>query len=157
MAAPTPTARQTPTGRKLKNGHPSKVTFAGLPAINLWEKASKPPGVDGGDAIEQTTFFNTRYRTKAPRNLLEITDGSMNCAYDPAVLTNLVNHINVEDTVTHAFWDGTTWALFGYMKQADPAEMKEGEQPEIAVTIVYTMADSSGAEQAPVVTSVSGT
>jgi hypothetical protein len=56
MAAPTPTARVAPAGIKLKDGFPTKITLAADTNIEFWEKQVKPPGIDGGDAVVQTTM-----------------------------------------------------------------------------------------------------
>ena len=158
MAAPTPTARTAPTGIKLKDGFSTLYTFSRKPNVNLWEKTVTPPGVDGGDSIEQTTMFNTRWRTQAPRALLTLTESSFNAAYDPGVLTDIVEMINIEQTITARFPDGTTWAFFGYLKTFQPGENSEGAQPEASCTIVPTNFDPVGkVEAGPALASVTGT
>ena len=157
MAAPSATVRQTPTGRKLKDGHSTKITFARVPAISFWEKSVKAPGIDGGDSVPQTTMHNVTWRTFAPRQLRTLTEVTTTVAYDPALYDSILSLVNIEDTITVRFPDGSTLAFFGYLKQFEPAELVEGTQPEATVTIVPTNMDSSGTEQAPVLTSVEGT
>jgi len=130
MADPSPTARSTPGGIALEDGFSSKVTLAGDPDISFWEKSIKPPGFAGGDPVDTTTMFNTTWRTKTPRSLIEMTPVTGNAAYDPAVLTQIRARINVEDTITITFPDGSTWAFFGWLKNFDPQEIAEGTQPE---------------------------
>ena len=157
MAAPTPTARGTPAGIKLWDGHSTKITFASNTTISLWEKGVKPPGLDGGTPIETTTMHNSTMRTMAPRSLKTLTDSVTKCAYDPNLINLLYSQVNVRDTITVTFSDGSTLAFFGYLQKFEPDELQEGTFPTASVTITPTNTDSSGAEQAPVLTSVAGT
>lgn len=157
MAAPTPTARQTPGGLKLEDGFPSKITFSADPDISLFEITTKPPGIDYGDKINTTTMHNNARRTYALRKLYDVTDSSLTCAYDPAVYTQILAMRGVKQTITQTFADGSTICDYGAIKSFEPGDMKEGEMPTATVVINYLGTDSSGAEQAPVVTSVAGT
>lgn len=157
MAAPTATARLDPTGLRLEDGYRSLYTFKRFPAVNLWEIEVTPPGVDGGDKIDTTTMHNDRWRTNKHRSLMELTDGAFTCAYDPAVLDQIVEMINVRDEITVTFPDGSTWAFWGYMRVFEPDSLKEGEMPTATVTITPTNEDVSHVERGPVATSVTGT
>lgn len=158
MAAPVPTTRQTPYGIKLKDGYRTLFTFAADPDVSFWEKTVKPPGLDGGDAIEQTTMHNEDYRTFAPRSLITMTESSMTAAYDPAVLTQIMALINIETTITISFADGSTWAFFGFLKSFETNELQEGEQPNASVSIVCTNFDPTNkVEAGPALASVAGT
>jgi len=161
MANPAPTARVDPTSItviKMDDGYQTLITFAGDANISFWEKAVTPPGFDGGDAIETTTMFNTTYRTFGPRGLYTLTEASMTVAWDPVCYTEVVAIINVEDTITVTFPDGTTLAFFGYLKNFDPSEFVEGTQPEASITIQPTNFDSANKVIAgPFLTNVTGT
>lgn len=158
MAAPTPTARGTPSGIKLRNGFRTLITFATNPTIEFWEMSVKPPGIDGGEAIEQTTMHNVTWRTKTSRSLKTLTDASSNVEYDPLLYTSILALINVETTVTVTFPDGTTLAFFGFLQKFEPGELKEGDPPTAGITIIPTNYDPTGhVEAAPVLTNVSGT
>ncbi len=158
MAAPTPTARGTPAGLKLRDGFSSKITFAAVPTVSFWEKSVSPPGIDGGPKIDQTTMFNTMRTTAAAQSLYEVTDGSMKVAYDPNVYNTIINTlINYHTTITQTWRDGSTLADFGYLQSFKPDALERGKQPEATVTFVFIGQDSSGTEYAPVITSVSGT
>ena len=76
MAAPAITARTTPAGIMLKDGYSTKIAFAADPDVSFWEKTVKPPGIDGGDGIEQTTMHNSAYRTMRSRSLKTLTEAS---------------------------------------------------------------------------------
>jgi hypothetical protein len=158
MAAPTPTARQTPTNFPLKDGFSSKVTLASNPTINFWEKGVQAPGIDGGEPIEQTTMFNTAWRTMRSRSLKTLTTHTITAAFDPAVLTDAVAAVNKEDTITVSFSDGATIAFYGYLQKIEIQEMTEGAQPQATVTIVPTNFDPTNhVEAGPVVAAVPGT
>jgi hypothetical protein len=155
---PTPTARQTPAGIKLDEGFPTKITFSRDPNIEFWEKTVKPPGLDGGDPVDTTTMHNSTYRTMNPRKLKTMTAMSTKVAYDPVVYSSILELINVKDTVTVTFSDGSTLAFYGYLKEFSPDDIDEGKQPEAGITIIPTnQHPTTGAESGAVLTSVTGT
>ncbi len=158
MAAPTPTARVAPTGRKLKQGYRSTITFDRDTNVNLFEKTTKPPGIDGGDPVDQTTMFNNDYRTMAPRELVTLTPITYKAAYDPVVITELLAMVNIEQTITETFPDGSTVAYYGYLRSVEFDELVEGTQPECTVTVVPTNYDFvNNVEAGPAVAEVAGT
>ncbi len=158
MAAPTPTARGTPAGIHLEDGYQTLVTFSANTTISFWEKTVTPPGMDGGDAIEQSTMHNVRWRTFAARSLITLTEGKVKAAYDPNLYNQLLTNLNQPGTFTITFPDGSTLAFFGYLRMAQQAELVEGTQPEIDITIQPTNFDPVGKVEAdPVLTSVAGT
>jgi hypothetical protein len=157
MAAPAATARGTPSGLKLKDGFSTLITIERFPTISFWEKSVTPPGWDGGDEIDISTMHNDALRTFAPRSLKTMTECSATVAYDPAVYSQIVQAININDEITVTFSDGSTLAFWGFLKSFEPSENTEGEQPEAEITIFPTNVDNSGAEQTPVLTSVAGT
>lgn len=158
MAAPTATVRGTPAGIKLKDGYQALITIGASATISFWEKTVQPPGMDGGDAIEQTTMHNIDWRTFASRSLITMTEAKGKAAYDPAVYTQLQAYINVETTITVQWADGTTIAFYGYLRMFEFSELVEGTQPEADFTIQPTNYDPvNHVEAAPVVVSVSGT
>jgi hypothetical protein len=157
MTAPVATARQAPTGKRLRNGYKVLWTFARSPAASLWEISGTPSGWEGGDEIDTTTFHNTTVKTKSPSELYESTNGSGTAAYDPTYLNAIRELINVEDTVTARLPDGTTIAAYGYLKNFLPQEHVDGEMPEANFEIVITNTDSAGNEELPVIVGVTGT
>ena len=159
MAAPATTVRGTPAGRKLKEGQNNSVAFSRRPTVSFWEVTFKPPGIDGGDAVEQTTQLNTAWHTMAPRVLKTLTECTGSAAYDPNVYNDILTYlINQEGSVTIRWYDGSTLDFYGYLKAFEPDDLSEGEQPRATFTIVPTNYDSvNNVEQGPVLTSVSGT
>ncbi len=157
MAAPGPTARGTPSGLPLRDGFATMITFGDNATVELYEKEATPPGQDIGDAIDTSTFHNTARRTKWPRTLIEDTDGSFTCAYDPTARTAIESLIGNNQEITVTFNDGSTWAFWGFLKSFVPQSASDGEQPEAQVEFVITNTDDAFAEQGPVVAGVAGT
>jgi hypothetical protein len=158
MAAPTPTTRATPSGIMLDDGFSTKITFASDANIEFWERTVTPPGVDGGDAIDQTTMHATAWRVQRARQLKTLTEGSSTVGYDPGVLTAIIALVNVETTITYTFPDGSTWAFYGYLRTFTPNEMSEGAVPEATITIQPTNFDLvNKTEEGPAIASIAGT
>ena len=158
MAAPTPSAIPTPSGIKLKDGYRCFVTIATAPTIGLWTKSATPPGVDGGEPVDQTTMHNDDWVTRAFQQLLDLKESTFKAAYDPAVYTTMVSAANVETTITYHFSDGSTLCFYGGVRMFDFDEMVRGTQPTCTVTFTPTNFDNvNKVEAAPVLTSVEGT
>lgn len=158
MAAPAASVRSQPAGIKLKDGYKTVITFAADVDIEFWEKTVKPPGIDGGDHIEQTTMHNTSWRTMAPRSLRTLTESTTKAAYDPVLYTSILALINLETTVTVRFPDGSTLAFYGYLQKFEPDDLAEGTQPEATITITPTNFDPvNHVEASPVLVAVAGT
>lgn len=158
MTAPTATTREVPAGLMLRDGFSSLITLAADADISFWEKAVTPPGIEGGEAIPQTTMHNVLWRTSIPRKLLTLTTFSCTAAYDPAVYDQIKAILNVHTTITVQFADGTTIAFYGFLKTFQPNQMTEGNQPEATLTFEPTNCDpTTFAEEGPVVSEVTGT
>lgn len=158
MAAPTPTARQTPSGYKLPDGYQTLITFARQPAIKFWEKTIKPPGIDGKEAIDTTTMLNSQWRTFAHRSLQTLTPASVKAAYDPEYYTAIRSLINTNDTITVRWPDGSTLAFYGFLQGIEYDELVEGTMPEATLTITPTNWDAAnGVEAGPTFTGSAGT
>jgi hypothetical protein len=158
MANPTITARSAPSGKKLRDGFRSLVAFARDPDVSLWERSVKAPGVSGGDPIDQTTMHNDDVMTKAPQSLIEWTNGSMVCGYDPAVLGQILQLVNKEGSITVHWPDGSTLAFYGYLGTFDVQEKSKGAMPLANCEIVVTNWDPvNDVEVKPLLTSVAGT
>lgn len=159
MAAPALTGRSSPpSGIHLQDGYRTLIAFNRNPNLLAWEKDVQPPGIDGGEQIQQTTMHNNVWRTCAPRSLKTLMEHTSTCAYDPAVYTDLVSLINMPTSITVRFPDGSTLSYFGYLKKAEIKPHVEGDQPEMTLTIVPTNWDyANHLEQGPVLVSVAGT
>lgn len=150
MAAPSSTTRAAPSGTRLYEGYKTLITFALDSNIALWEDTVKPFGFDGGEKVDITTMHNTSVKQYIPQTLIDITDGEMEVAYDPAELANIRAAINRRDTITVRFASGQRWAMYGYLQKFDPQQIQRGQMPKATVSFVATNLDSSNAEQVPV-------
>lgn len=148
MAAPVAVVRQMPSGYKMPDGYQSEITFQNQPAVQLWEKQIKPPGVDGGEKIDTSTLLNTAWRTASPRHLKTLSDMSCQFAYDPDVLPVIYGLINQEQSITVLFPDGSTLAFWGFLQKFEPGELKEGEFPMAAGTVAVTNWDPTNRVEA---------
>lgn len=158
MADPAVTARTTPGGIMLEDGFSTKIAFSLDPDISLWEKTVTPPGYDGGEPIDITTMHNTAFKTKAARQLIDVTGGEFTAGYDPAVYTQIQAIINKPGAITWHFPDGSTVSAFGYLQKFDVQSHEEGKMCEANCTIVVTNYDHTNhVEVAPLVNEVAGT
>ena len=158
MPPPAATARGTPAGIKLEDGFSTKITFANNPTLCIWERTVQPPGLDGGDPVDQTTMFNVTYRTMSSRRLKTMTPGNITAGYDPRVYADVLAQINVKQTITITFPDGSTVAFYGFLQNFEPQPNEEGKMPEANLRFVPTNADpTTGAETAAVEVDVPGT
>lgn len=158
MAAPTPAARVTPVGIPMKDGYRTVVTIGFDTDISLWEVGVTPPGLDGGDAIDQTTMHNNQFRVMLSRALITLTEMQFTCAWDPAVYSQVQSALNVNTTITVTFHDLSTVAFYGFLRVFQPDQLVEGTQPRATVTIQPSNWDPvNKVEAGPLVTAVSGT
>lgn len=158
MTAPSEVTRQTPNGLMLRNGYQAFWAPENDPDIALWEKTVTPPGDDGGDAINTSTMWNSTYHTKSSRALVDLTDGGMTVAYDPAERTAIRALINVEQAWTATYPNGDTETVYGFLKSFTPAALSEGTFPEATCVLVITNQDPTAlTEEAPVISGTTGT
>jgi hypothetical protein len=140
-----------PIGIKLHDGYQILIAFANNPAIGLWEKSVKPPGLDGGEKIDQTTMHNTVWMTASPQYLIGLTDGTSKVAYDPGAWDDIFEQVNANQSITVHFPDGSALAFFGYLKSFEPDDLVRGTQPEATITVVVTNVDpTTCAESGPI-------
>lgn len=158
MAAPTNTDRITPTGERLTDGHSTKFVFSGKPAINLWEKSTQIPGVDGGQPVPNDTMFNQIWRRKTPRKLKDIPGVTVIASYDPKFWSDIVSQVNIEQALTFRFPNYDTLDIFGFLRAYSFSPHKEGESPEVTLNIEFTNWDPTNkVEAGPVYTEYTGT
>lgn len=137
----TTTTRSTPVGVPLDDGYSTKIALANDPDISFWEKTVKPPGLDGGDAIDTTTMHNSTYRTFASRALSTMTDITITAAWDPQCYDSVLAQINVEQSITVHFPNGDRLDLYGFLRTFEPQDHVEGTHPEVNLTITPTNQD----------------
>ncbi len=148
MTAPAHQNRLTPAGKLLKDGYQTLIAMSLDADVSFWEKTVQPPGLDGGDEIDITTMHNTTLRTRAPRSLATMTNMEITAAYDPRLFEQILAVLNLEQTITVIFPNGDKLSFYGFLKNFEPQEVSEGEQPEANLTIVPTNRDpNTGAEE----------
>lgn len=153
MAAPTATVRLTPAGYKMPDGYQMEIVFASVPNLAIWEKAGKPPGIDGGEPINTSTMINAAWHTMSPRHLKTLTPFTISCAYDPDVLITMYSLVNFKDAITFLFPEASTLAFWGFLQKFEPEELKEGEFPLANCTICPTNWDpNNNTENGPIYT-----
>ena len=136
----------------LTDGHPTTITFNALGSgVTLLAKeiSVTPPGIEGGGSNDTTTMRNTTWRTKQPKQLLELTDGTLEFQYDPAVYDQILTIINENDLIEVSFPDGSTLDFYGWLNNFTPGAHVEGEMPTATGTIHCSNQDNSGNEVAP--------
>ena len=160
MAAPTLTARTTPTGYQIPDGYRTTIACAAAPAFQIWEQTVKPGGLEAGEPINNTTMFNTRHRTKRAPKLMDYTPITGKGAYDPDILNNnqAEDLIGFETSFTIHYSTGDTRTFWGYYAKLDFDEMKEKELPMVTYEIVETDWDPvENIEAGPVYAAAAGT
>ena len=161
MAAPSVVTPGTPSGFKLTEGFHFRIAFAKANTVGLWAKRVKPFGLTNGDKIDITDQENTLYRTAVARALIDLTDGTLSCAYNVASLSTIRGQLmgrGNEGAITAVVQDGSTVTVFGYVSDFEPQETGDGEQPMANVTIKVTNWDPvNKVEAGPVFSEVAGT
>lgn len=147
-ATPTYTARTTPSGEKLKDGFVAKFSFGADPNVELWEIGVKPPGIDGGEPIPQSTMWNSAWRTFAPRQLKTLKTSTFRFAYDPLMYDAISALANVVTNCGVLFSNGGKLAFWGYLRDIELDELQEGVRPEGTATIEPTNMDPSDDSEA---------
>lgn len=165
MAAPTtitPVAPDSAVGIQLWDGYQTLIGFGEDPNICLWIVEVTPPGLEGGEPIDQTNMHNTTWRTKLPRSLVDCEEMSLVVHYDPVAydecLAILNKHNTANSSITIQFPDGSTLDFWGYLRSFKPQALQEGQKPTANVVLVPTNWDPvNSVEAAPVMTEVAGT
>lgn len=137
------------TGGRIDDGFSTRVGWASAPDLKIWVKTVKPPGLTGGGKIATTTMENSRLRTFKPKQLLEITDGELKAAYDPAVVLQLYSLMQVLDEITVTFADNSTLTFWGWLEEFTPDDISEGVQPEASIKFCCSGQDDSEVETLP--------
>jgi hypothetical protein len=160
---PVVTPAGSPGGIKLPNGWQSTLAMSLNPSIAFYEQTIMPPGIDGGDAIPQTTMRNNVWRTFAPRGLRTVMPITIKAAYDPGILENfggtagVQQLININQAVTIHWPDGSAVSFYAWVQKCEFEALEEGKQPLATITLTPSNMDVNGIEVGPVITSAHGT
>jgi hypothetical protein len=151
MAAPVATVRVTPTANKPADGFKALLTIALAPNFEFWESSIKPPSYEGGDPVDTTTMHNNTVRTKAPRDLIDMSDVTITGLFNASIYTTIRTIINKPTTITITWPDLSTLAFYGFVRVFAPGDLTEGGRMEGTITITVTNQDpTTGAEELPV-------
>lgn len=140
---------------RIDDGFSTTVSFGLSPTVKFWEKQVTPPSITGGGSNDTTTMRNTTWRTLAPKQLKSLGQAKLSAAYDPAVYTDILSMIQVNQLITVTFPDGSTYSFYGWVDEFTPGAIAEGSQPTADVTIICSNQNESGEETAPVFTPAS--
>lgn len=158
MAAPTVTARSTPTGYWLDNGFRTKITFALDVDVSLWEMTVTPAGLENGEPIPQDSMWNTTWRIKRARELLELTPSQMTFLFDPDMRQQIQSFCGQETTITETLPDGSQVAYYGYLRSVTFQPLTPGQPGQGTAVIQPTQWDKTNkVEAGPTFVNVSGT
>ena len=130
----------------LQDGFSTLIGFANDPTIKLKEMQVTPPGVSAGKAIDLTSMRNTTLRTASAARLKTLTNGKINCQYDPKMLQDCLSMVGVNQLITVTFPDNSTWAFWGWLDSMIPAALEEGKLPTAEVVLIPSNHNLSGAE-----------
>lgn len=151
MAAPTVTARSTPSLKRMLDGYRTTIANSLVPAVAFWEREVTPPGADGGEMIDTTTMFNNKWRQMAARSLVTLTPVKVTAGYNDSLTTSIVsNLLGKPCSWTVHFPSGSTLSFFGVLRIFTPAALVEGTFPTAEIEIAPTNTDpSDGSEAGP--------
>jgi hypothetical protein len=129
-----------------KSGFGCRITFTTSSTVTFEEIDTSEPGMDGGDPIEIKHNAKTTYVEKYPKALVELTNGSASVTYDPSKVAAIASAINVEQTITHTFKDGSAISYWGFLKSWVPTGKNDDGQPMADIELVPTGLNSGGTE-----------
>ena len=128
-----------------KDGFKTIISFANI-ALLYAEKDITPPGYDGRGPIDTSTMRNTKYVTKWPKSLIDVTNTMVTVAYDPLMLEQIRTQCNKIQFITVTFPDLRKASFYGFVNSFKPNPSKEGEQPTAVMEVVSTNQNPAGAE-----------
>jgi hypothetical protein len=140
----------------IKDGHPTTITFSagvsGTTMANiLKEKEVTPPGIQGGGPNDTSNMRNSVWRTRQPKGLKTLSAAELVISYDPALYTEMVDMVNVNQSIVITFPGGETLTFWGWVDSFVPGPATEGGQPTATVVIEPSNQNGAGTETAPVI------
>jgi hypothetical protein len=148
MAAPVPHAPEDNTGAVLGNGYGARLVFSSNPTVPFEEVEVTPPGWEGGEPLDLSNHHNKKYRTKAPRRLIDMTDAELTVNYSTDMVGDIEGLVNHHDTITVWWPDNAHVAFYGYLRTFKPGRLVDGEKPSATVTVVVTNTDPATCKEA---------
>jgi hypothetical protein len=139
-------------GAPMHEGHSTRINFDALDSgveLVLFEDEVTPPGLDGGESIEQTDMRNTVYETYAFRKLVKLSDSPFTAGFDGAAFGTLLSILNVNGQITITLPDAKTIIAWGALTQFTPQSMVKGQKPKASCVIKWSNLNGSDVETAP--------
>lgn len=157
MAAPTPTARQTPAGTRPNDGHKTLIVLANIPTAPIWEEDVTPLGGEV-KTFEIAHMHLNSYAQVGLGSLRRGKEVKVEGLYDPVMYSTLWAQLGVNQVITNHFPNHANVCFHGALTSIDPKGNKEGDRQAATFTITPTFSDpSDGSETAPVYTAGGGT
>ena len=134
----------------MDDGYKISIAF-GTSTITMFQiETGTPPSISGGGAKSTTTHSNTAWRTKAPKHLKEAGPMNLTVQYDPQLIDEIMDSLQVNQSITVTFPNGDTLVVWGWLEEFSPGEMAEGEVPTADIVIEISNRNGSGVETGPV-------
>lgn len=136
----------------LTDGFSTTVTFWALGSgVTLLAKENEvtPPGLDAGGENDTTSMRNTTWRTKRPKALKTMTDGSIVFQYDPAIYDQILSILGVNGLIRVEFSDGSALEFWGWLNNFTPNACVEGATPTANATFMCSNQNDSDVEVGP--------
>jgi hypothetical protein len=115
-------------------------------AISFEEQSVTPPGINGGDGIDNT-HHGLSIRRKSPRSTKEVTPSSATVLYNPSQRSVINAAINLLQPISIDYQDGDQDTFYGWLKEFSPGANTEGEQPTAEIVIEAAGTNAAGAEE----------
>lgn len=130
-------------------GAPVYIVFASNTALDIWEKGITPGGASMDDRKDNSSFHNTKWRTKTPGRLATAEDITVQAGYDPDQLQDIIDLLGLRDTITLVLPTGTRVAFYGWLDAYSFNEHNENDDPMITLTIAQGHQDWDTCEEEP--------
>jgi len=115
--------------------------------ITFQEKGVTPPGIDGQDPVVISHNAKTNFVEKLARSLKELTPASGTVVYDPAQTAEITTAINLHQVILVGFKEGDAVGFYGFLRNFEPEEGQDGEQPTASIELVPCGVNAAGAEE----------
>lgn len=121
----------------MKDGFKTLIKFGFLAGEVFPEVSVKPFGLDGRGPIDITSMRNTRYTTKWPKQLMDLTPIQADVQWSPSQMVLLKRFvIQVNQPIEVTMPTGDLLTFYGWLDKAEPQPQKEGEVPICQFTII---------------------
>jgi hypothetical protein len=135
---------------RFEDGFSTIITFALDATIEIGERTTDTPGMEGGGPINTTTHRNENVRTQAPKTLYSVSASGATVGYASADISKIKAMLLQNQLITYTYPDGETCQLWGWIEKFDPNGNTEGEYPDANLVVEASNTNESGQEVEPV-------